>query len=347
MLELQSISKRLGSFSLADVSLRVEAGKYFTLLGPTGVGKTIMLEIIAGLIRPDRGTVRWGGRDITRFPPEARGFALMYQDYALFPHMSVIRNIAYGRRGGGKASVAMALARDMMELLAIDHLADRAPETLSGGEKQRVALARALVIEPQLLLLDEPLASLDLNVRDRLREVIRDIHRRNGTTILHVTHDVDEALCMGKRIGVMLGGRLQQTGTPEEVFIHPTDRQVAEFLGLKNVLAVDEIRDGACIVNGLKIDLPGVDPSVTHLWIRPEELILSRRPFDSSARNQFRCRVVDWEHRGGSLAVRVEIGKLTLIAMITHASHREMAIAPGSDLYCTFKSSAVHWFQKR
>ena len=217
MLELDSISKRLGSFNLADISLQLKAGEYFTLLGPTGVGKTIVLEIIAGLMRPDHGTVRWRGQDITRRPPEQRGFALVYQDYALFPHLSVIQNIAYGRRSGDSGSDVMSRARKMIELLAIEHLADRAPETLSGGEKQRVALARALVIEPHLLLLDEPLAALDLNVCDRMRDVLRDIHRRKGTTILHVTHDVDEALCLGQRIGVMLDGRLQQTGTPEEV----------------------------------------------------------------------------------------------------------------------------------
>lgn len=344
MLELKYISKQLGDFRLNEVNLAVGAAEYFTLLGPTGVGKTIVLEIIAGLIRPDTGSVLWNGRDITRLPPENRGFALMYQEYALFPHMSVADNIGYPLRRTHNRAARAGRIGELAEQVSITHLLDRRPINLSGGEKQRVALARALAAEPQLLLLDEPLSALDLNVRDRLRGLLRHIHQSSGATILHVTHDVDEALALGQRIGIMLDGRLQQVGPPEEVFVHPTDRRAAEFLGLKNILPVDEVRDERCKVNGVEVDLPGIDPGVRFIWLRPEEIILSRQPFDSSARNQFRCTVQDWEHSAGRLAVRVMIGRLPVTVMITHASHREMAIEPGLELFCTFKSTAVHWF---
>ncbi|MCY3021391.1 MAG: ABC transporter ATP-binding protein, partial [Planctomycetota bacterium] len=215
---------------------------------------------------------------------------------------------------------------------------------LSGGEKQRVALARALVTEPPVLLLDEPLAALDANVRGRLRQVLKDVHGQRATAFLHVTHDVDEALHLGQRIGVLLNGRLQCVGTPEEVFQRPTDRDVADFLGLQNVLAVERISAGTYAAHGVAIHLPDTVASVSHIWIRPEEIVLSRQPFGSSARNQFRCRVAGWEHKGGLISVSVTVDTLPLTALITYASHKELAIEAGAELYCTFKSTSVHCF---
>jgi molybdopterin-binding protein len=267
----------------------------------------------------------------------------VYQNYALFDHLSVARNIAYGlrARGASRAS-AHKTACDTAKTLDILHLLDRRPATLSGGEQQRVALARALVTQPRLMLLDEPLSALDANVRTYLRQQLRDLHRRGSTTFLHVTHDVDDALYLADRVGVMIDGRLQQTGTPEEVFQHPTDRKVAGFLGLKNVLRVHEVHEGKCIVDGVELTVPGVDRADVYFWIRPEEILLSTQPFDSSARNQLECSVVDWEHTGRLFAVRVAVGKLVLTTMITHMSFGEMAIESGTRLYCTFKTSAMH-----
>jgi len=333
----------LGDFQLQDINLRLEQGEYFVLLGPSGVGKTVLLEIVAGLILPDTGAVRWNGLDITRLPSDRRRFSLVYQDYALFPHLSVLGNIAYGLTAARRrAEEARARARQTAELLGIAHLASRRPMSLSGGEKQRVALARALATEPQMLLLDEPLAALDANVRAQLRQVLRDIHRNNGATSLHVTHDVEEALSLGDRIGVMLDGRIHQVGTSEQTFQRPSDPRVARFLGLKNVLKVDEVSDGVCIVDGVAINVPGVAPSVAHLWIRPEEILLSPAPFASSARNQFPCRVLEWERGGNLFSVRVAIQSLHLAAMITPVSFRELGVEVGAELYCTFKSSALH-----
>lgn len=233
MLELQSIGKRLGSFKMDDLTLSLGSGEYFVLLGPSGSGKTVLLEIVAGLIRPDRGRIFWQGQDITTAAPEARGFSIVYQDYALFPHMTVARNIAYGLRARGtKSQEAASRARSMARRLGIDGLLDRYPERLSGGEKQRVALARALVTRPQMLLLDEPLAALDANIRLRLQDELRRLPGETGTTFLHVTHDLEEAMYLGDRAGVILDGRIHQCAPPGELLERPANRQVAQFLGL-------------------------------------------------------------------------------------------------------------------
>ena len=345
MLELDSVTKRLGNFHLADVSLRVDRSEYFVLLGPTGGGKSVLLEIIAGLTAPDAGQVRWQGRDLTALPPERRGFALVYQDYALFDHMSVIANIAYALRAGGvKRAEARQRARQAAPQLGVEHLLDRRPATLSGGEKQRVALARSLIGQPQMILLDEPLAALDPNVRVNLRRVLKQIQKDRDTIFFHVTHDPDEAIYLADRIGVVLDGHIRQTGSPEQVFNQPTDRQVAEFLALKNVLSVTRTPQGTWMTHGVELFASEVDASARNLWIRPEEILLSRQPFGSSARNQFEGRVVEWEPHGALLATKVAIDGLMLTVLITRTSFDNLGIDTGAQVYCTFKSSAVHGF---
>ncbi len=342
MLELQSIGVRLGEFELADVSLTVRAGEYFVLLGPSGAGKTVLLEIIAGLISPTAGQLLLDGQDITRAPTERRGFSLVYQDYALFPHMSARRNITYGiaRRVGRQA--AGRRADELAELLDIADLLDRRPGTMSGGEQQRVALARALAARPRLILLDEPLSSVDTNTRLRLRKQLKLINRQFNTAVLHVTHDPEEAMALGDRVGVMLGDRLHQVGEPEELFRRPSDPAVADFLGMRNVLPVSHVSDTTCRVGGAEVHVSSLTDTTCHIWIKPEEIILSAGPFASSARNQFKCSVVDWDHHGSLLAVRVAVGELSLVALITHTSFTELGIGNGREVYATFKSSAVH-----
>jgi molybdate/tungstate transport system ATP-binding protein len=343
MLELKSISKRLGEMDMSDVSLTLEGSEYFALLGPTGVGKTVLIEIIAGLIRPDGGQVLWDGLDITSIPPERRGFAVVYQDYALFPHLSVERNIAYGARACGcdSAEISARTAR-LAGMLGITELMGRRPETLSGGEQQRVALARALAAEPRLLLLDEPLSALDTNTRLRLRRELKRINAELGATILHVTHEPEEAMALADRIGVMLDYRLRQIAPPEELFRRPTDASVARFLGIRNVLAVSGVRDDICEVAGQQIHASSADQSTRHIWIMPEELLLSDQPFASSALNQFKCSVIDWDHSDALLAVQLACGHLRLVALITYTSFQQLNIEPNRELYVTFKSSAIH-----
>ena len=340
MLELERIDKRLGTFRVSELNLDEREGEYFVLLGPSGVGKTVLIELIAGLMPPDAGTIRWNGRDITSAPPETRNFAVVYQDYALFPHMTVKQNIAYGLPSKDGRSRLDALVANV----GIQDLLHRYPGTLSGGEQQRVALARALITDPHLLLLDEPLAALDLTTRRRLRGELKRIHAETGAAFVHVTHDTEEAMSLGHRIGVMLEGRIHQVGTPEDLFRAPTDRDVADFLGMRNVIPISHVNDGVCSASGAQIHVAATDESVSYIWIKPEEIVLSTEPFESSARNQFKCNVEDWEHAGSLLAVRVASGDLKLSALVTHTSFTTLSIAPGAQLYATFKSSAVHCF---
>ncbi|MHC4125220.1 MAG: ATP-binding cassette domain-containing protein [Planctomycetota bacterium] len=345
MLELRSISKSLGSFAMSDVSLRINAGEYFVLLGPSGVGKSVLIEVIAGLIKPDGGRIFWNDNDITLEPPEARGFAVVYQDYALFPHLTVRQNIAYGlRAAGGSPGKTEAHLQMLTEMLHIHKLLTRRPATLSGGEQQRVALARALAVEPKLLLLDEPLSALDTNTRLRLRKELKRINRQLNISVLHVTHDPQEAMTLADRICVMLDNRIRQVAVPAELFRKPSDPEVAGFLGMRNILPVTGAEEGICLVGSKKVYAASVNDSTSHIWIKPEEILLSTSPFDSSARNQFRSRVAEIDHHDSLLAVYIVSGKLTLTALITYASFKRLGIEVGTEVYATFKSSAVHCF---
>ena len=345
MLELRDIGIRLGAFELADVSLTIEAGEYVVLLGPSGVGKTMLLEIVAGLRRANAGAVLLDGQDLSDAPPEHRPISIVHQDYALFPHMTVAGNIGYGlRSAGANREEARKRIDRLAALLGIEPLLARRPAGLSGGEQQRVALARALAVEPKVLLLDEPLSALDANVRAKLRQELKRINRELQTAFVHVTHDPEEAMTLGDRIGVMLDRRLRQIDSPEQLFRRPSDPQVAAFLGMRNVLAVSDVCDQTCRVNGPTIHVSSLTDATNHIWIKPEEVLLSAQPFTSSARNQFQCRVVDWTHRDSLLAVRVAAGELSLVALITYGSFERLGIQAGREVYATFKSSAVHCF---
>jgi molybdate/tungstate transport system ATP-binding protein len=345
VLELRGIAKRLGVFSLGGLDLSLRRGEYFVVLGPSGAGKTVLLEVVAGLTRPDSGRVLWDKKDITGAAPERRGFALVYQDNTLFPHLSVADNIAYGPRahGHGRKQTAEQV-RALAARVGVTDLLPRRPQNLSGGEQQRVALARALAASPAMLLLDEPLSSLDPNVRASLRHELKRIHRQSGATFLHVTHDTDEALHLADRVGVMLDGKLCQVATPDELFRRPSKPEVAAFLGMRNILRVSVIEPGVCSASGVEVHATRADADTSFIWIQPEEILLSRQPFDSSARNQFRCTVEGWEHTGVLLSVTVSSGPLQLAALITHASFSALGVEVERELYCTFKSSAVHCF---
>ncbi len=345
MLELRSISKSLGTFAMRDVSLQIEAGEYFTVLGPSGVGKSVLVEIIAGLIKPDEGQIFWGDKDITSAPPETRDFAVVYQDYCLFPHLTVKQNIAYGPKAARVSSGKIVDSiQSLAEMLHIGELLSRRPETLSGGEQQRVALARALAVEPKLLLLDEPLSALDTNSRSRLRKELKQINRQLGISVLHVTHDPQEAIVVADKICVMLDNRIRQVATPTELFRKPSDHEVAEFLGMRNVLPITRSEKGMCFVCEKTVYASSADALISHIWIKPEEIVLSTKSFDSSARNQFVSRVTQLDRHESLLAVHTISGQLPLTALITYASLNKLEIEVGTEVYATFKSSAVHCF---
>ena len=236
--ELAGVSKRYdGTVAVEDVDLRIREGEFFTLVGPSGCGKTTTLRLIAGFEDPTEGRIRFGGRDVSGVPPEERNVGVVFQNYALFPHMTVGENVGYGLRfsepPGGVSREERV--RELLELVDLPGTADRDPESLSGGQQQRVAMARALAPGPDLLLLDEPMSALDARLRERLRLQVREIQRELGITTVYVTHDQEEALSVSDRVAVMRGGTPEQVAPPRSVYRRPASRFVAEFVGDNNV----------------------------------------------------------------------------------------------------------------
>jgi ABC-type Fe3+/spermidine/putrescine transport system ATPase subunit len=236
VIRVEGLEVRAGDFTLAIDELAVTPGEYLIVLGPTASGKTVLLEAVAGLRRSTAGRVWFDRRDVTADPPEKRGVGLVYQNYALFPHLTVEANIGFGLKRGRRQTV-----QELASLAGIDHLLNRYPEGLSGGEQQRVALARALAVEPELLLLDEPLSALDGPTRQELQRELKRLHRQLGTTVVHVTHDLDEAMALGDKVAVLIGGRLSQVGAPDEVTRVPADTHVATLVGIDNIFPVAAI----------------------------------------------------------------------------------------------------------
>jgi len=235
-LSIQGITKTFGSFSALDrVSIDIRKNEFVCLLGPSGCGKTTLLRVIAGLEQPSSGAVFVNGKDLTRLPPAKRNFGMVFQSYALFPNLTAIQNIAYGLKGKGFARAEIReKAAAAIAQVDLAHVADRYPSQLSGGQQQRIALARAVVLEPDFLLLDEPLSALDAKVRNRLRRELRELQESLGITTIMVTHDQDEALTMSDRIVVMNRGEIMQIGTPTEVYETPNSPFVADFIGAIN-----------------------------------------------------------------------------------------------------------------
>ena len=243
-LRVEGVRKSYGQVVAVDgVDLVVAEGEFFTLLGPSGSGKTTLLRLVAGFERPDAGRIELGGRDITSLPPYLRDTNTVFQDYALFPHMSVADNIAYGLRVKGVPKQARAKrVQRALEMVRLTGLGNRRPNQLSGGQRQRVALARAVVNEPEVLLLDEPLGALDLKLRQEMQIELKQIQKEVGITFVYVTHDQEEALTMSDRMAVLANGRIEQVGTPVEVYERPATEFVAGFIGISNVLLRDGVR---------------------------------------------------------------------------------------------------------
>ncbi|OEU86768.1 spermidine/putrescine ABC transporter ATP-binding protein [Streptomyces abyssalis] len=278
---LDDVCKRYGdSHAVRDLSLDIAPGEFFSLLGPSGCGKTTSLRMIGGFTDPSDGAILLGGKDVTALPPNKRDVNTVFQSYALFDHLSVSDNVAFGlkRRGVDRAGIRERVAM-MLERVQLTELADRKPTTLSGGQRQRVALARALVNRPQVLLLDEPLAALDLKLRRQMQVELKQIQREIGITFVFVTHDQDEALTMSDRMAVLNDGRMQQCGTPEDVYERPANSFVASFMGTSNMVP-GTYRDGAVVMDeGPALPVgprQGIaENSRVNLAIRPEKIWLS------------------------------------------------------------------------
>jgi putative spermidine/putrescine transport system ATP-binding protein len=309
-LELQSLTKLFGDAVAVDgLSLLVEKGEFVSLLGPSGCGKTTTLQMIAGFLEPSAGAIRLGGRDLTKIKPALRGLGIVFQSYALFPHMTAAENIAFGlqMRGVAKAEQAKRVA-EALTLVGLAGLSDRYPRRMSGGQQQRVALARALVIKPDVLLLDEPLSNLDAKLREEMQVELRQIQRTVGTTTILVTHDQGEAMALSDRIVVMNRGRVEQVARPTEVYRAPATAFVANFLGKINVLPA-MVANGVMSIGASRWPAAGRTNGMASASIRPERITFSE---SEGLAGTVRSRIFQGHH--WLLQVATDAGLVVVIA---------------------------------
>jgi spermidine/putrescine transport system ATP-binding protein len=331
-IQLNQVSKRFGDLrAVLPTDLELQRGEIFSILGPSGCGKTTLLRMLAGFVEPDSGCIIVDGEDVTRVPPNRRPIHTVFQNYALFPHMTVRENIAFGLRMARRPAAEIRASVDgMLELIQMTAHADKRPTALSGGQKQRAAIARALVNRPRLLLLDEPLAALDLKLRQHMLLELELIHDEVGTTFLYVTHDQGEAMGISDRIAVMHAGRIEQIGSPAAIYETPASRFVADFIGDTNILDGDVVERVS--ENYLRIELDefgsvlawndrGLRPGdAVHLSIRPEKFELQReQPQALAERNALPGRVVDRIYLGSMTRYRVAIGERLVTVQQQHS----------------------------
>ena len=334
-ISVRSASKRFGTTAvLDDVSLEVAEGEFVTLLGPSGSGKTTLLNIIAGFTTPDTGTVHFGGEDVTEVPPHRRGIGIVFQNYALFPHMSVADNIAFPLKA--RRIVAAEIAERVawaLSLVKLDGYGGRRIDQLSGGQRQRVALARAIGFRPRLILMDEPLSALDKQLREHMQIEIRTLHERLGATTIYVTHDQREALTMSHRVAVLNQGRIAQIASPQEVYNHPADAFVADFIGEAALIPVERICGASVRLGGsmLRCARPVPDGGQLLLVVRSEKLRLAQAGDMNAFAVTVRSRVFQGESQ---LVIAETVGGASLtLRLSTHVETDDLLPQPGQQAY--------------
>ncbi|MHB8514516.1 MAG: ABC transporter ATP-binding protein [Dehalococcoidia bacterium] len=340
-LQIDRLTARAGSFQLREATLAVGAGRTLALLGPSGAGKTLLLEAIAGFRAARGGTIRLDGVDMGHLPPEQRRIGLVFQDYALFPHLSVAENVRFGLRARGLRDVAAADAA--LGHLGIARLARRRPTTLSGGERQRVAVARALATSPRLVLLDEPLSAIDAPTRDELRDVLRRVLKELAVPAIYVTHDQAEALAIGDDLAVIMDGVIRQIGAASEVFTRPADADVARFIGM------EVLDDASCDAAGdvrvrghrLRAETPAPLSGRVSLCYRPEDVELSLPLGPCPEDNAFDLRVGIVTPAGPCERVVLD-GVLPLTSLVMRRTRVELALHEGMTVRATLPAAAIH-----
>ncbi|MEN6324916.1 MAG: ABC transporter ATP-binding protein [Syntrophomonas sp.] len=348
MISLSNVSKKLGDFSLKNINLNINDHEYFVILGPTGTGKTVILEIIAGMYEPDTGEVWINDRKVTGKYPEGRRIGFVYQDYMLFPHLNVRENIIFALKlKKTPPKIITQKLEQMTVLLNIEELLKRYPSTLSGGEQQRVAIARAMVAEPEVLLLDEPLSALDPRSKELFQQELKNIHQALKTTTIHITHDFNEALVLADRLGVMCNGEIVQVGNPEEVFQKPCSQFVAEFVGMENIYSGEVIDDAAgqyVRIGSLNLSVRSQLKGRVRVAIRPEDIIIARTRFSSSAQNSVNARIAEIIPRGAFFKVMLDAAGIPIATLVTRQAVAELGLETGQDVWAVFKTTAVHVF---
>jgi spermidine/putrescine transport system ATP-binding protein len=337
---IEGVTKRFDDVVAVDnLSLEIESGSFFALLGPSGCGKTTTLRMIGGFEEPTEGTIYLGDAEVSRLPSYKRDVNTVFQSYALFPHLSIFDNVAFGlrRKGVSKGEVAERVG-EALELVDLTGREKRKPNQLSGGQQQRVALARALVNRPRVLLLDEPLGALDMKLRKQMQLELKRIQHEVGITFVHVTHDQEEAMTMADLIAVMDGGHIEQLGTPNELYETPKTSFVAGFLGVSNLIS-GQVRDGALVTaSGLRIELAKLNGAggEVSIGVRPEKIRLN-----GSESNQIPGRVLESAYIGVATqyVVETDVGRLMVFAQNTHGSSEP--IGPGSSVTLTFSPEST------
>ena len=349
-LEVQNLSVDLDEFHLKDVCLQMEKNEYLVVIGPTGSGKSVLLETIAGFYKPRSGKIYLKGSNITNLTPEKRGISIVYQDYMLFPNMSVFDNIAYGlKKKTHDQTIIESKVLDMAKVLKIRHLLDRNPETLSGGEKQRTAIARSLIVEPHLLMMDEPFSALDVNTQSYMTALIKKAIADYETTCIHVSHNFNDVWSLGEQVAVMKDGVILQQDIVTEVFSKPCDNFVAEFVGVHNIFEGEIVgRDKG--ISDVKVnhdlilhssDTYSPEAKKIMVAIRPENIIFSKESFVSSLRNQMKGTVKDVVQVGPTVWLEVTVGGTDFKGIITPSSSELLEIERGKEIYVSFKSINV------
>ncbi len=348
MISLKALNLAFRNFTLKDINLEVPSADYFFLVGPTGAGKTLLLETIAGLHKVKNGEIWIDGRNITQLEPENRNIGMGYQDSALFPHLSVADNIIFGLkvRRLPSSDIKKEL-NEIAALVGVNHLLDRKTGKLSGGEKQKVALARALAVRPQLLLLDEPLSALDPETREGLQRELKRIQNELNITVVHVTHDFDEAMLLGTHIAVISEGSIRQVGTTEEVFSKPNSEFVARFTMMRNILSGSLIPTSGSLctfrTGNLELIVNTHKVGATHVCIRPDDIILSTNILSLEGTNSFIGSVDRIEDRGMTFHVFVDIPP-EICCLVTRRQFSEMRLVTGQKVKISFNPDAVHVF---
>ena len=350
-IDVQGAVKRYGSFTaIKEISLSIKDNEFFTLLGPSGCGKTTLLRMIAGFEEVSDGAIQLYGKEIENLPPNRRPVNTVFQNYALFPHLSVLDNVAFGlEMKGASQSEARNKASQMLELVQLGEFSKRKPSQLSGGQQQRVALARALAPQPKVLLLDEPLSALDLKLRKAMQLELKHLQRETGITFIFVTHDQEEALTMSDRIAVMSSGELQQLGSPRDIYETPRNVFVADFIGDTNLLEVqvDAVNNGQAICHlegGHKLsckEVAGIGPGAkVHLCLRPERIYMSEQPAEHES---LQGKVVENIFIGTDISTIVDLVDGPSFTVRTSNSDRgnKGIFEPGSEVFVNMESGAA------
>ena len=345
MLKLTDINRKLGSFALTDINLEIPEGQYYVLLGRSGAGKTQLLELIAGLEHPDSGNIFLDGENITKKKIQKRKIGIVFQDYAVFPHMTVFGNIAYplkAKKTGKKIMYERVV--EAAKQMNISHILYRTPENLSGGERQRIALARTLITSPRLLLLDEPLTSLDASLKDDMKRVLRKINKA-GQTIIHVTHDYCDAISLAKKVGVIHNGRIIQEGPVDEVFRKPVNRFVARYAGIRNFFIIKLKRETDFLTgitrNNLKIKLEVNHlPEEALLILKSDDIKLSRKIPEDSSLNIFKSRIEEIIPSEYGMEITLNAGDI-FYANVLKREFEKLNITENEEIWISFPVSAA------